>query len=239
MASKKQSAHKKAQPARKATGTQSAKKPQNGQRTGTPKHSNPKRLWIVAAIAAVAIVVVIVAVSGGSKGGPGTAGAPAEEAKYMGRFLPAAYQEPKPLKRAIYTSTVSETKVQATDSGAELSIPLDQVTSAKIVSFEYQKQGSDPIPLIAYVKPSGKLFVGINFCPPCKGVGQRIEADQTLTCQTCGTKRHLETQIGVSGPCKLYPLDEMPSKIVGDKLVLEKSDLDAWTPQPLDRPTNG
>lgn len=93
--------------------------------------------------------------------------------------------------------------------------------------------------MIAYAKPSGKLFVGMSYCPPCKGKGQRIEADGILTCETCGTKRNLETQVGISGNCKLYPLDEVPSKIVGDKIVVEKGVVEQWTPQPLDRPVGG
>ena len=42
--------------------------------------------------------------------------------------------------------------------------------------------------------------------------------------------------VGISGACKLYPLDELPAKVVGDKIVIEKSVLDGWTVQPVDRP---
>lgn len=179
--------------------------------------------------------------SSASNGGGATSvsGVPADEAKYLGRLLPVGYQEPHVAKTTIYTSTTSAKQIQAVDDGASISVPLDGVTANKIVLFTYAKAGADALPLIAYIKPSGKLFVGVSFCPPCKGEGQRIEPDVTLTCETCGTKRQLETQIGVSGACKLYPLDELPSKVEGGKLVIDKAVLDSWTPQPLDRPSGG
>lgn len=226
------------QPAKKQTANAQSQRSQAKSSKATTKRGS-KKLWVAAGVG-VAAILAVVAFSSGLRGGAGSAsGAPAEEAKYIGRLLPVGYQEPKPATRAIYTSAVQQTQVQTTDEGAAISIPLAAVTDKKIVSFSYQKQGGDAVPLIAYVKPSGKLFVGIDYCIPCKGVGQRIEPDLTLTCQTCGTKRHLETQIGVSGACKLYPLDEVPSKIAGDKLVVDKATLDAWTPQPLDRPIGG
>jgi hypothetical protein len=219
---------------------------QSGKQAG--ESGNRNKLIVGGVIAAILVGLLFVIVSNGSKSasasaGGGTtnapSGTPAQEAKYLGRLLPAGYQEPQVAKTTIYTSTTTAKQVQASDSGSTLSVPLDQITSNKIVRFDYAKAGSGALPLIAYIKPSGKLFVGVSFCPPCQGKGQRIEPDMTLTCDTCGTKRQLETQIGVSGACKLYPLDEVPSKVVGGKLVIDKSVLDGWTAQPLDRPTGG
>jgi hypothetical protein len=191
--------------------------------------------WIVAGVLVVAVAAGLVFASGG-KGGAGF-GIPSAEAKYMGRLLPAKYAEPSIAGAQTYTSAVKMTDLTVTDSGTQLSVPVAQVVSDKIVYFEYKKAGGDAIPLMAYVKPSGKLFVGVSYCPPCQGKGQRIESDGTLTCETCGTKRTLENGVGVSGACKLYPLDELPVSVTGGKIVLDKSALDSWTPQPLDRPT--
>jgi hypothetical protein len=82
----------------------------------------------------------------------------------------------------------------------------------------------------------GELFVGVSYCPPCEGEGQRIESDGTLTCEACGTKRNLETNEGISGACRLYPLDEVPSAVSGDLITLDTTVLETWIAQPLDRP---
>jgi nitrite reductase/ring-hydroxylating ferredoxin subunit len=113
------------------------------------------------------------------------------------------------------------------------------VSANKIVSFEYAKSDAEKIPMVAYIRPSGKLFVGVSYCVPCKGTGQDIGSDGTLTCQTCGTKRDLESGVGISGACKLYPLDELPVKVQGDRVVVDKPALDNWTVQPTDRQIGG
>ena len=197
-------------------------------------------LWILAGLAVV-VVIAIVALSGkgwGSSAG-GVASASPDEQKYIGRLLPAGYQEPKVADLALYSEAVSMTDIKAADEGRALSVAVGDVTANKIVKFEYAKPGGRPLPLIAYVKSSGKLFVAVSFCPPCEGEGQRIEPDGTVTCESCGTKRNIESGVGLSGTCKLYPLDEVPATVAGGKIGIEKAVLDKWTPQPLDRKIGG
>jgi nitrite reductase/ring-hydroxylating ferredoxin subunit len=197
-----------------------------------------KPAWIVAAAGVVVVVLAIVFAGGGEKSAA-TAGVPPEERKYMGRLLPAGYEEPKVSQPVVYDDAVPMAPVSAAQSGDSLSIPASELVSKRNVSFKYESAGGEPLAMIAYVKPSGKAFVGVSYCPPCKGEGQTIAADVTLTCDTCGTKRNLETGAGLNGPCKLYPLDELPAKVIGDRIVLLKADIDKWTPQPLDRRTGG
>jgi nitrite reductase/ring-hydroxylating ferredoxin subunit len=150
--------------------------------------------------------------------------------------LPAGFTETAVASASTYSSTIKMTDVNAAQGSKQLSVSLKDVVSNKIVYFEYQKPGSDPIPMIAYVKPSGKLFVGVSYCIPCKGTRQRIDADGILTCESCGTKRDLETGAGLSGACRLYPLDEVPATVSGGKIVVQDAVLQAWTAQPQDRP---
>jgi Membrane iron-sulfur containing protein FtrD-like len=208
--------------------------------------------WAAVAVAAVAlVVVVVVAGNGGSKGvsgatAPVSAGAtaasgaapaavPPEEAKYIGRLLPAGYVEPTVAPAAAYASTLAMFNVTPAQGPKQTSVSVADVVANKIVYFEYRKAGSDPVPMVAYVKPSGKLFVGVSFCIPCKSKGQTLEADGTLRCNACGTKRDAETGVGISGACRLYPLDELPAKVAGGKIVIDNAAMDQWTPQPLDR----
>jgi hypothetical protein len=196
-------------------------------------------LWI----AAVAVVVVLGGIWAVTNSGAkstttaGGAAVPAEEQKYLGRLLPANYQEPKVADVQAYATTVKMTNVTGTQTDAGISIPADQLVASKIVYFEYKKPGAEAVPMLAYVKPSGRLFVGVSYCPPCKGKGQRIEAGGTLVCESCGTVRNLETGVGVSGACRLYPLDELPASLSNGKVTVTAAAISAWTPQPLDRPT--
>ncbi len=197
--------------------------------------ANRRSLYIVTALIAIAAIVAVVVAAGGSKGGPGSAvAASPEEAKYIGRFLPAGYEEPKVADEAAAVAA-KMTPVTAKTDAAGVTIPVADVVSSKIVSFQYQKNSGEAVPLLAYVKPSGKLFVGVSYCVPCRGTGQRVEADGTLTCEACGTKRDLESSVGLSGPCKLYPLDELPVTVNNGQIQVPTSALEAWTVQPLDR----
>lgn len=200
-----------------------------------------KRAWLVWAIGALMVVgvIAIASQSGGEANDAGAGGASPEEQKYIGRYLPEGYEEPKLATVVAYTSTTTMSEIAAVETTAEVTVPVDEVKSKRLVTFKAKKASGEIVPMIAYVKTSGRLFVGVSYCPPCEGELQRIETDGTLTCDACGTKRNLETQVGISGPCKLYPLDELPVKVNGDKIVLERSVLDGWTAQPLDRPVGG
>ena len=214
------------------------------------KKSSAAGMWTAGIVAVLAIVAVVAIVVSGSKGAtPSAASAPAaaapaagatsptpDEQKYIGRLLPAGYTEPSVAAATSYSATVKMSDLTAKQTGTQLSIPLSDVVSDKIVYFEYQKSGSDPIPMTAYIKPSGKLFVGVGYCVPCKGERQRIDADGTLTCESCGTKRDLETGVGISGTCKLYPLDEVAATVKAGSIVVPTAVLEQWTAQPLDRP---
>jgi hypothetical protein len=203
-----------------------------------PPNNNRTLMLIIAGVAVLVVVGVSLLGKSGAAGTAGTTaagGVPPEEQKYIGRLLPAGYQEPKVADLAVYAETVSMTNITVTDDGTKVSVPVGDITKNKIVKFEYAKPGARALPLMAYVKPSGKLFVAVSFCPPCEGEGQRIEAPGVLVCESCGTKRDLEQGVGISGACKLYPLDELPVTVAGDRISIDKAVLDSWTAQPKDR----
>jgi hypothetical protein len=206
--------------------------PQSKQAAKT--QSSSKRIWIIGGVIAVVLGAILIA-SGAGSGGD-TAGSSAPEDEYVGRLLPEGYETPQVADLTLYSSAISMTDVTATQDTDGFSIPLDSVVTNKLVRFDYQRLDGEILPMLAYVRPSGGLFVGVSYCPPCEGEGQRIESDGTLTCESCGTKRNLENNAGISGACRLYPLDEVPSTVSGDRITVDGSILDAWTVQPLDRP---
>jgi nitrite reductase/ring-hydroxylating ferredoxin subunit len=227
------------------------------QNTGTKRPQPPakKRIstttWIVGAIVLIGVAVVVSIAGGSTRGAASSTAAAAtgstsnsslagsvsaDEQKYVGRYLPASYTEPAVAGASTYSTEIQMSDVTPTQDKTQISLPVADVVAKKIVYFEYQKPGSATVPMMAYVKPSGKLFVGVSFCPPCQGKTQAIEPDGTLRCAACGTKRDLETGAGVSGACRRYPIDELPATVSGSKIVVQDTALDKWTPQPIDRP---
>jgi hypothetical protein len=197
------------------------------------KQSVPTAVWVVGALLA-GVVALVVMSNNASTDTAVPAGSP--EADYIGRLLPDGYQPPQVADRDLYTQTIAMSAIGSEQADGSVSVPLSEVLAKKIVKFDYTRADGELLPLIAYVKPSGALFVGVSYCPPCEGEGQHIAADGTLTCDACGTKRDLETNAGISGACQLYPLDEIPVTVDGDVITADGAVLDAWTAQPLDRP---
>lgn len=200
---------------------------------------SPKHIYIiigVVVLAAVAASVLFI----GSKGGKTTAQIDPAEAKYIGRYLPKNY-EPAQLTESIkYDKRIDMANISPEVKNGNILINAGDVIKNRIVYFEYTRASDGQvIPMMAYIKPSGKLFTGVSFCPPCQEKRQYFDVDGLLTCGACATKRDAESQVGISGACKLYPFDEITHKLVGDKIQIAEAGLAKWTPQPLDRPVGG
>jgi hypothetical protein len=158
------------------------------------------------------------------------------EVKYIGRYLPKEYAPAKLTEPISYEKRVDPADIKPEVKDGFIQLNVGDIIKNRIVYFEYTRAGDNRvIPMTAYVKPSGKLFVGVSLCRPCQAKRQYIDSDGLLTCSACGTKRDMETQAGVSGACKLYPLDEMPHRLAGDKVLISESSLGSWKEQPLDR----
>ena len=46
-----------------------------------------------------------------------------------------------------------------------------------------------------------------------------------------------ESGVGISGACRLYPVDELPASVSNGKATVSTAAINSWTPQPLDRKT--
>lgn len=203
-----------------------------------PAKKNSKGLIIGIVVVAIVAIGVIIVGQGGSGGPGGTAGVPTptpEEAKYIGRFLPAGYEEPNLGEVGVVAADTQMVPITASQTASSTAIPVSEVTSKRVVGFNYQKADGQQIALISYLKPSGKLVVAVSYCVPCKGTSHTLTTDGALTCDACGTKRDVETSVGLSGSCRLYPLDELPVTVDGDQIIIDNAVLDSWQEQPGDR----
>lgn len=141
-----------------------------------------------------------------------------------------------------YTKNRVDAKtIELTDEGDYLSVPLTLIKKHRMVKFDYDAvtvaqrnfSGREALPLIAYVKPSGQLFVGVSYCEPCRSTSFHAESDFTLTCNVCNTKWNLETLDADTGmgACWPFPPDQLKVKVEGGKVMIKESDVSKWKPR--------
>lgn len=123
------------------------------------------------------------------------------------------------------------TPVPATMKGGMLEISLDAVKEKKIVSFTYvKKEPQSPLPLMAYLTPSGKLITAVSMCEPCRSTKFHIEGD-IMVCNACSTKWELESLKGIAGGCLKYPPDVLSHTLQGNKVMIKEKDILSWKPR--------
>jgi len=127
--------------------------------------------------------------------------------------------------------SIPMTPVSATVRSGVLEIPLDAVKEKKMVSFAYSRQGQQsPLPLMAYIAPSGKLITAVSMCEPCRSTKFHIEGER-LACNTCGTKWELESLQGIEGGCLKYPPEVITHRLQGNKILIKEADILSWKPR--------
>ena len=143
-----------------------------------------------------------------------------------------------------YTAArVDMTNIEYKTVGNNVVISLSEIKKNKIARFEFhspkindrQKNfaGEPLLPVLALVRPSGKLMVGVSYCEPCRSTTFHTESDLTLTCNKCGTKWDLESLTPQSGSpdCQRFPPDEIKVTVKGDKVIMAKEYLESWEPR--------
>lgn len=140
---------------------------------------------------------------------------------------------------ADYTGrTLDFAKVQAVDSGGNITVDLNEIKNKKLTTFDVQgisftlNNGTpfNYLPLLAYVSPKGNITVATSLCEPCSGTTFHVEGDE-LVCNTCGTRWTLNDLQGVGGGCTSYPPETIKYTVQGNKLVIKKADLQNWKPR--------
>jgi ribosomal protein S27AE len=121
---------------------------------------------------------------------------------------------------------VEQVPVIARVDGANLSIPLSEVVSKRIVAFEYS-DGTVTVPLMAFVTGEGKLVTSYRMCEPCNSKTYAIDGDR-LSCGNCETQWSLNTLEGLQGNCQKFPPEPFPSVIDGDRVVMSIARIKEW-----------
>lgn len=133
----------------------------------------------------------------------------AEPRSYIGRVVPAMVIKP----------VISEGKI---------AIRLADVLQWQIVRFELTNDASQPVPMMAYITTSGRLYVGCGICA-CGGCDFSL-AGQALVCDSCRSTYHIENQKYLSGAasCAKYPPQAMKSVVIDDLIVINQTEVLNW-----------
>ena len=111
----------------------------------------------------------------------------------------------------------------------KIRIPLSKIQEHDIVYFEHENDQGFPVPLTAYVTPSGRIFTGSSICEPCQGRRWAIDGD-LLYCMKCGTTFKLENHEFVSGSsvCGDYPPVFMSHEIRNEEVIIPEKEVLSW-----------
>lgn len=123
---------------------------------------------------------------------------------------------------------IDMTDTEATLADGKLAVSLNTIKQKGLVYFEYK--GTNTVPLLAYVGPSGKLITAVSVCEPCRSTRFHILGDQ-LVCNTCGTVWELETHQGVSGGCTDFPPEIVPHAVKGGQVLVDEQAVLDWKPR--------
>lgn len=129
------------------------------------------------------------------------------------------------------TEKLQQVKVELpkAENGKVAVATLTDLREKKFIWTEYKENGKS-LPLTALVKPNGKVVVAVSICEPCNGETFHIRGNQ-IVCNVCGTTWDLDSFKGISGGCQDYPPDILTYTQNGDKLEVEQSVLDNWSPR--------
>ncbi|QNO13439.1 DUF2318 domain-containing protein [Alkalicella caledoniensis] len=168
---------------------------------------------IIASIGVVLIaaIVFVMVTSGGDQ----------ETINYFG--------EPVVESRSYIGEVIAMTVIEPVIEDDKVLIPLQTVNENNIVTFEIANDQGELVPLMAYITPSGRLFVGSSMCEPCRGRTFSLAGD-TLLCDTCRTTYTIEDHEFISGAvaCGSYPPVNMNPTINQGTIEIDLQEILSW-----------
>ncbi|WP_069999989.1 Fe-S-containing protein [Cellulosilyticum sp. I15G10I2] len=139
------------------------------------------------------------------------------------------FGDPVAAERSYVGEVIAMTKIEPNIEDGKIKIPLDVVDQNNIVSFEIENNEQILVPLMAYITPTGRLFVGSSMCEPCRGRTFSL-GGETLICDTCRTTYTIEDHEFISGAkaCGAYPPVNMNPIVENNVISIELDEVLNW-----------
>lgn len=133
-------------------------------------------------------------------------------------------------------ATVQMSDIDAEVASGNIVVELKQVEEKQLVGFNYANwrpggsEKSYTLPLLAYITPSKKIVTAVSMCEPCRSTQFHI-SDNTMVCNSCGTRWTIDELKGISGGCLKYPPDVVASTVKDGKILIPESSVVNWNPR--------
>lgn len=139
------------------------------------------------------------------------------------------FGDPVAEARSYMGKVISKTEITPDVIGGEIRIPLELVDRHNIVSFKLPNNEGVLVPLMAYITPSGRLFVGSSMCEPCGGRTFSL-AGETLLCDACRTTYTIEDHVFISGSraCGQFPPVYLNPRVVDGIIIIDLQSVLTW-----------
>lgn len=139
------------------------------------------------------------------------------------------FGEPVAPARSYVGELISMTEITPDVVDGEIRIPLELVDEHNIVSFELPNDEDVLVPLMAYITPSGRLFVGSSMCEPCRGRTFSL-AGETLVCDACRTTYTIEDHKFIAGSvvCGQYPPVNLNPRVEDGVIIIDLEEVLNW-----------
>ncbi len=120
---------------------------------------------------------------------------------------------------------VPSTLIPASMEQGSITIPLNIVKEKKLVRF-FDPENVQDVPMIAYVTPQGKLVTAMSKSEHCGSTDFYLSGND-IHCAGCGSYWNMASMEAYACCQKYYP-DPFPSRISGDKIVINPAVVRGW-----------
>ncbi|MGB2867076.1 MAG: Fe-S-containing protein [Bacteroidota bacterium] len=141
-------------------------------------------------------------------------------------YHPVIEKQPDVLQAKSYgNEKIPSSPVQARIEGPFLIISLKEVAEKRIVRF-YDPTNQQPVPILAYITPSGRLVTAMSLSENCRSTDFYLEGEN-IHCANCPSYWNASSLEAYACCQKFYP-DPIPSTVLGDEVRIELSKVRSW-----------
>ncbi len=136
--------------------------------------------------------------------------------------------EPVAASRSYIGKVVAAQIMEPVVENGQVMLKLADVDQANIVRFELANDLGDPVPMMAYITSSGRLYAGDALCA-C-GCSEFVLAGKALVCNNCRSTYDIENQNYLSGAaiCEQYPPTSMQPVVQDGWIMISQSKVLNW-----------
>jgi len=141
-------------------------------------------------------------------------------------YHPVIDGQPTVAMTSVYENhKISSTPVQAAMKEGFISLPLKVVLEHRIVRFS-DPQGIQPVPILAYVTPQGKLVTAMSKSENCGSTDFYLNGNN-IHCASCPSYWNMSS-LEAYACCQRYYPDPIPSTVVNDEIRIATANVRNW-----------